>query len=272
VRSVLDQTYSNLELLIVDDGSTDDTRAVVQPFLADARVRYLHQPNGGQTIAKNHGIREATGQFIGFLDADDLWVANKLELQLPLFARSEVGVVYGRLQYVDATGDEGAVLNDELFRGWISGALLISNCVGFGTALARKECFDRLGSFDEKLRMGIDYDIWLRFSAHFEFDYVDEVLLKYRIWPGQMSKDLKTRYLTGIATMQRFLDNNPGRVDTQTQREAWANTYVGYGKCLKLVDGNLVPAFEQFIRALRYRPMYLPAWKAIVKCLLGMTP
>jgi glycosyltransferase involved in cell wall biosynthesis len=271
VRSVLQQTYPNLELLIVDDGSTDDTRAVVQPFLADPRVRYLHQPNGGQTIAKNHGVREARGQFIGFLDADDLWVVDKLELQLPLFARHEVGVVYSRLVYIDEAGIEKRVSDNELFRGQVSGPLFVQNFIGFGTALVRKECFDRLGSFDETLRMGIDYDLWLRFSTQYEFDYLPRPLLHYRIWAGQMSKNCKTRYRTGIATMQRFLDANPGLVDERTRRDAWAHTYVGYGACLFYADRHRMPALREFFTALRYRPGYLPAWRAIVMTLLGVT-
>ena len=248
VRSVLEQTHSNLEVLIVDDGSTDDTPAVVQPFLADPRVRYLRQPNGGQTIAKNHGVREATGEFVGFLDADDLWVPDKLEAQLPLFARPEVGVVYSRLVYIDEAGNGQHVSDNALFRGQVSAPLFVQNFIGFGTALVRKECFDRLGSFDETLRMGIDYDLWLRFSTQYEFDYLPRPLLRYRIWAGQMSKNCKTRYQTGIATMQRFIEANPGLVDERTRRDAWAHTYVGYGGCLHY------RGWAEDARAARVRP------------------
>jgi hypothetical protein len=116
--------------------------------------------------------------------------------------------------------------------------------------------------------MGFDYDLWLRISTQYEFDYVDRPLLYYRIWPGQMSKNVKTRYLNGIETMKNFLQQFPGVVDKHTERKAWAHTYVGFGQCLMDTDGNLGAAFRLYLRALRCSPAYLPAWKAMIKVIL----
>lgn len=270
VRSALDQTYRNLEVLIVDDGSTDGTRGTVEPLLGDRRVRYLHQQNRGQAAAKNHGVREARGEYVAFLDADDLWVRDKLELQVPLLVGSAaVGVVYSKMAYIDETGKELGISDYGLFRGRVSGPLLISNFIGFGTSVAKRQCFERLGGFDEAMRMGIDYDLWLRFSTEYEFDYVDRPLLRYRVWSGQMSNNCRGRYLSGIATMQRFLRKFPDLVDRDTQRQAWAHTYVGYGQCLYQLEGRAVPALRLYAQALRYKPAYVPAWKAILKATLG---
>lgn len=271
VRSVLDQTYKRIEVLIVDDGSTDDTQTVMEPFLDNPRVRYDTQENKGQATAKNHGVRESSGDYIAFLDADDIWALDKLDAQLPLLSRSEtVGVVYSRFICIDETGKELTVADHELFRGRVSGPLLIRNFIGFGTSIVKRECFERLGGFKENVRMGIDYDLWLRFSTRYEFDYIDRPLLYYRVWSGQMSNNCKSRYLNGIETMRNFLQEFPGVVDKHTENEAWAHTYVGFGQCIQDVDQRLGSALHLYMRALRYRPSYLPAWKAIIKAILRL--
>lgn len=270
IQSVLAQTYENFELLIVDDGSMDNTREVVKAFLDNAQVKYLVQKNKGQAAAKNRGILESSGEYIAFLDADDMWAPEKLELQVPLFASSEnLGVVYSRLACIDQSGSYLGVANNELFRGRISERLLNHNFVGFSTAVVKKECFDRLGGFNENYRMAIDYDLWLRFSTQYEFDYVDLPLLYYRWWPGQLSQNFsKQRYLCAIDIMRNFIQEFPGAVPKNIENESWAHTYVGFGQCLQRVDQRLGPALRLYVRALRYKPSYLPAWKSIIRTIL----
>jgi glycosyltransferase involved in cell wall biosynthesis len=268
LRSALDQSYENIEVLVIDDGSQDDTQAIMAPFRSDHRVRYAFQQNRGQAAAKNHGIREARGEYVAFLDADDMWAPDKLERQMPLFPRSPaVGIVYSRFAYIDEAGSELRIEDYELFRGRVSGPLLIRNFIGFGTSVVRKECFDRLGSFDESIGMGIDYDLWLRLSTQYEFDYVDRPLLRYREWPGQMSSNWRVRYLNGIAIMKNFLRNFPDAVDKRTVNEAWAHTYTGFGYCMR--GSGRTEALSLYLRALRFKPAYFPAWKGIAATLLG---
>ena len=271
VKSALDQTYKNIEVLVVDDGSTDDTDHAIEPLLEDPRLRYCRQENKGQAAAKNRGIRESRGAYIAFLDADDVWALDKLDLQLPLFSRSEaVGVVHARVVYIDKTGRELSVADNRLFRGRVSGPLLIRNFIGFGTSIVKRECFDRLGVFKENVRMGVDYDLWLRLSTQYEFDYIDRPLLYYRVWSGQMSNNGKSRYENGIEIMKNFLHDFPGVVDRRTENEAWAHTYVGFGQCVQEVDQRFDSAFKLYLRALRYRPSYLPAWKAIITAIFRL--
>lgn len=268
LRSALAQTYRNTEVLIIDDGSTDATADAVAPFLADARVRYLTQENAGQAVAKNRGIRESTGDYVAFLDADDLWAPEKLEAQMPLFAASRaVGVVCSAFSYIDENGDPLPRVPGKLHRGRVSGPLLISNFVGFGTSVVRRECFERLGTFNESLGMGIDYDLWLRLSTRYEFDYVERPLLNYREWPGQMSRNWNTRYLNGIEIMKNFLRDFPDAVDERTASEAWAHTYTGFGYSMR--GSGRREALSLYLRALRFKPDYVPAWKGIAATLLG---
>lgn len=270
VSSALAQTYDRIEVLIIDDGSTDNTAAIAQGLLTDPRVRYIHQQNGGQASSKNRGIRESKGEFIAFLDADDLWEPTKLEEQLPLFEKSaKVGVVCARYVEIDAEGKELRVDSSTFFRGKVSGRLLKYNYIGFSTSVVRRECFETLGCFKENLGMGIDYDLWLRFSTRYEFDFVDRTLVRYRVWSGQMSKNLKRRYLNGIAIMQQFLQEYPGVVSEHLRREAWAHTFSGFGDCLRATESSMNPALQQYLRALSHRPDYVHAWKGLLKVAIG---
>lgn len=270
LRSALQQTYRNLEVIVVDDGSTDDTVSVVTPFLEDSRVRYVHQLNAGQAKAKNRGIYEAKGEFVAFLDADDLWLPTKLERQIPLFASDSVGVVYCRSVEIDERGAEVRPLDFPLYRGSVSGRLLIFNFVGFSSSVVRKRCIEKLGAFREDLGMGIDYEIWLRYSAHHHFDFVDAPLVQYRVWSGQMSKNVERRYLNGIRIMTEFLAECPEAVDSSTRRYAWAHTYSGFADSLRGSEQGKGAAFRHYMRALGYRPTYVPAWKGVLKLLLGV--
>lgn len=273
VRSVLAQSYKNIEVLIVDDGSTDNTREVVEEFLGDPRINYIIQENKGQAAAKNRGVYESSGEYIAFLDADDMWAPEKLDLQIPIFSRSKaLGVVYAKLICIDEKGEELLAMPDNylLFRGRVSNPLFIRNFIRFGTVVIRRECFERLGGFKEHIRMGIDYDLWLRFSTQYEFDYVDRPLLYYRVWPGQMSNNFKGRYLNGIEIMKSFLQEFPGVIDEKTEKEAWAHTYVGFGQCLRKSDRKIGPALGFYVRALSHKLNYLPAWRAIIATFLGI--
>jgi glycosyltransferase involved in cell wall biosynthesis len=271
VQSVLAQTYQPVEVVVVDDGSTDHTAEAMAPLLGDSRVVYVKQKNGGQAVAKNRGIQESRARYVAFLDADDLWTADKLELQMPLLLKSPaVGVVYSRVGYIDEHGSDTGVADNELFRGRISGPMLIRNFIGFGTSVVKKECFERLGSFNEAMKMGIDYDLWLRFSTQYEFEYVDKPLLRYRIWAGQMSHNCQGRYRAGLDTMKRFLEKYPDAVDRKTWNEAWAHTFVGYAHCMNASGGGIIAAMKLFGQALRHRPSYFPAWRGMLTTMLGI--
>jgi glycosyltransferase involved in cell wall biosynthesis len=269
VRSVLAQSYLNVDVQIVDDGSTDDTPTIVRQWDAHPRVRLHRQSNAGQAHAKNQGIALSRGDFIAFLDADDVWLPEKLARQMPLFAgRPEVGVVYSGYERMDGEGRPLPKGPTRMHRGRVSGALLIENFVPFPSAVVRRERLERHGAFDETLGMGIDYDLWLRLSAHCQFDFIAEPTVRYRIWPGQMSKNYRQRYESGIRIMQRFLERNPGVVGDSVARRAWAHTYTGRGDSTLWQEKDRVAAFRDYMRALSFRPAYWPAWRSMLRSLV----
>ena len=189
---------------------------------------HTEQANGGQARAKNRAIELSRGRFVAFLDADDTWNPDKLAQQMPLFrGRPEVGVVYSDFQCMDANGRPLVKGITRMRRGWVTGPLLIESFVPYSAGVVRRECLERHGGFDETLEMGIDYDLFLRLSAHWQFDFVPQSTVRYRIWSGQMSKNYRKRYESAIRIMRSFLANNPGLVSPSVVREAWAHTYVG---------------------------------------------
>lgn len=269
IKSVLGQTFADLDLHIVDDGSTDNTQAVVESFRSDARLHYHHQKNSGQTRAKNVGISRSKGAFIAFCDADDMWLSDKLERQMPLFVSDAVAVVYSRTQRIFADGQCIADANPEpLHSGRITRHLFRSNFIPFGTSVVRRACLEAVGGFDENYRMGIDWDLWLRMSTRYEFRVLDEVTYLYRVWPGQMSNNWRGRYDAAFRIMDKFLKSYPNELAAAHVREAYAHSFTERGRCRTLLDGEYRDGLSDTFIALRYMPSYWPAWKLIGRILV----
>ncbi len=269
VRSVLGQTYGNLELIVVDDGSTDGTRELVEQFLGDPRVRYLYQPNAGQPAADNLGISHARGSFIAFIDADDVWMLDKLARQMPLFAASaRVGVVFSSITHVDEDGQRLVAHQVPRYAGRVTDRLFVHNFVPFSSSVVRRECFDRIGTFDATLRGSYDYDLWLRASVDYDFALVEDSTVYYRVWPGQMSHRFRVFYDGGIRVMRRFQAANQRELSARAARNGWANTYAGRAYCIKKYEGATWQAMTDYGRALWANPMYMPAWKGLAETLV----
>ena len=189
VRSVQEQTHTAWELVVVDDGSTDDTREVVQALAsADARVRYVQRENGGQAAARNTGLGEARGRLVAFLDADDLWLPGKLEAQIAVMEQTGVDLVYTDGYFFS---EDGVVSEEERFNilpGEARGVemfrtLFTSNRIGTLSVLVKREALDAVGLFDEgrAYQNSEDYDLWLRLAkGGASFYGMTEKLMRYR--------------------------------------------------------------------------------------------
>ena len=198
VNSVLTQNYSQLELLVVDDGSTDGTAQ--HPALQDPRIRVLHQENAGPAAARNLGLAHACRELIAFIDADDLWLPGKLSAQVAyLQAHPDAQIVFGGfLRWEPDTSGRFAapptaspnpnplVLAQP--SGWIYTDLLLDSVVHIITAVVRQPVFDIVGNFDTRLTTGSDYDFWLRASRHFQMHQLAQTLACYRIHPQSITK------------------------------------------------------------------------------------
>ena len=194
VESVLAQKYSPVEIIIVDDGSTDGTATVARSF--PETVRYLHQTNHGPAAARNRGIEQAQGDLIAFADADDLWPSHKLELQLPYLIRdSKIDIVLGRIQQVLLSETQAKEIGDPAFS------------VNLGSAVIRRSCFERVGLFDETMRYSEDVDWFMRArEGAAAIMTIDAVTLFYRQHEQNMTRGKSTSELNVLKALKKSLD------------------------------------------------------------------
>jgi glycosyltransferase involved in cell wall biosynthesis len=187
VESVLNQTYKDYEIIVVDDGSVDSTRDALLPYMQE--IRYHYKENGGIANAKNAGIRLSKTDFIAFLDHDDLWVPDKLKLQMEYFNKNpQVGLVYAKYNTF-RDGKELRTKSEKGYSGWVFKELLSKSFIQTSTVIVKKECLDAVGPYDESLSLGDEYDMFLRISKKFQCGFVDKGLTRYRIHDTNASND-----------------------------------------------------------------------------------
>lgn len=193
--SILSQHYPNLEIIVVDDGSSDGSAENAEAY--GSPVTVIRQKNQGPAAARNRGVRESHGEYLAFLDGDDVWLPGKLLAQMEYFAsHKDVGIVYGNFKRwgMNEAGDyppkeafitpqpNGGIDNNE--PGWIYHKLLLGNIVHIISAVIPRSLFDTLGGIDESLRVGEDYDFWLRASRLVQAHKLAIDVALYRTNPG----------------------------------------------------------------------------------------
>ena len=255
--SVADQTFplDHIEVIVVDDGSTDDTSARVSEFSAqiDMHVRYVRQNNAGPAAARNHGIRLAKGSVIAFLDDDDLWLPTKLERQVPLLQGS-TGLAYCDNVFVDSYGIvlENYVRRIRLCRGNAMLALFQDFFLLTSAVCLRKSVIDEIGGFKEHLRVGEDYEFFLRVAAKCDFDYSSEKLLVRTVRPDSLSRqDFCLDAESDLSTLNEFLSAHPNFASANrvAVRKRLADYRFEYGYNL-LSHGKRHQALRQLTRSM----------------------
>jgi len=266
IQSIVDQTYRNCELVVVDDGSTDRTAERVRAFQDRLEIRYVcHDRPLGIAPTMNDGVRHATGQLIAFLDHDDAWFPEFLETQTThLQGHPDVGMVHADFQTMDV---EGRIIEESVSAsrgrkrpsGQVFPQLFMDSFIAGNSVLIRRECFERLGLFDESLRWG-DYHMWLRIARHYRVDYIDKVLTKYRQHPTQSTRSTTQPTAdappVAIQAIEKILDLYPDvrqELGERAIRHRIASSYfdLGYGAFTR---EELPEARRQTRRALRLWP------------------
>jgi glycosyltransferase involved in cell wall biosynthesis len=184
IHSVIGQSFRDFEIVVVDDASDFFTADLVKSF-QDNRVRWIrHEQRRGGAAARNTGIRNSAGEFVAFLDDDDEWHPEKLSRQVAVLKESSsaVGVIYTGCEAVDRVSGEVRAKKIPVHKGDLSDILLQGNCIGStSSVLMRRQCFEVVGMFDESLPSFQDYDLWIRLSRVFQFEYIADCLLKYHL-------------------------------------------------------------------------------------------
>ena len=179
IKSILNQTFQDFEIIVVDDGSVDDTEEVVRSF-DDPRIKYLkHQKNLGASTARNTGIKNSRGEYIAFLDSDDEWLPEKLKKQINIFQRApdKVGLVYSWAEMIDEKGELFRKLNF-VVKGRVLQNILRGNFIPSSTVVVKKKCFDEVGLFDESFASCQDREMWTRIATKYEMEVVPEYLAR----------------------------------------------------------------------------------------------
>lgn len=268
IESVLAQTYPYFEMIIVDDGSTDNTKSVIEPFLQDARISYFYQENQRQSVARNKGLDVANGDYICFLDSDNYWFSDKLEKSFAAFSTNpEADIVYGDIVTVDEQGQEMTRDNMPRYSGKITRFLLRDNYVSMNTAMVRKKCFEEMGGLDPSCEVADDYEMWLRFSAKFTYLYISEYLTYYRVMKDQISSNKDKRFKFNEQIVRNFQKRFPDVVNSAIFCEGWCHFYTRKGRCYAQ-QGQLCIAWKSYFKALQNKPFSIVPWRALARLVI----
>jgi len=181
INSVLEQTYKNYEIIVIDDGSTDGTSEIVKQF--GNKIRYFYQENRGPSAARNTGIKNAIGDLVAFIDSDDVWLPEKLSLQVKLFDMNHrVGMVSSAFFSCDSNLNVNRVIKDDRLtnKKYILKKLFIRNIFPTPTVLVKRECFEKVGLFNESYGFAEDWEMWVRIGLEYDLAYVKTPLCRCR--------------------------------------------------------------------------------------------
>lgn len=226
LESVFTQSYRPIEVIVIDDGSTDRTAEVVESYqtrrINKERLIFIHQQNAGPSAARNAGINVAKSKYIAFLDSDDIWTKDKLFRQVQLMeTHPDTGLLFGNTRRFSRDNilvpslfeQKGYDLNffgeDFYLRHAYNKILTNGNFITTGTVMLRRECIERVGNFDENLRYSEDMDLWLRIAVRYPIAYSKDIYMLRRIHEHNVSENVEAMYLGFIAVIRKHGEQYP---------------------------------------------------------------
>ena len=279
VESALAQSRKPLEIIVVDDGSTDDTRQVLQPYHDKGNIRYIYQKNSGLSAARNTGIQAAAGEWIAFLDADDVWFVDKLALQLQCAQMQRDACIIGAVESTHATAAVPNVkdANGESIPFTCLSTLDLLGAMPFGASsvMARRSALIEAGLFNEKRRSVEDREMWLKLTLLGSGARVNKPLWTYRIHPNQMNANPGRMSENYASVLDDFFVSNP----KCAVHRSFAYGYYCYDSAIAHFDAGLnLKAFSFLVKSFLHHPLPLPQRHAerkfyraavLAKCVFG---
>ena len=254
IESVLAQTWANKEIIVVNDGSTDETPSILIQF--GNSIQVIHQENKGLGAARNTGIRAAQGDLIAFIDADDLWEPEFLETQVTaLTSNPDVDIVYCWWSYIDQYGNQLPQQDRFSKSGDLLQTLITSNRIPIMATLLRRKCVETTKGFDEDKLIIEDWDFWLRVAYQgYRFICTPKKLVKYRFHRNNMTLNIERSPLCYLNVIEKFFSNEnlpefAKELRAEVYGQVFLNTTLNYLSC-----DNLEKANEYFVESIKYCP------------------
>ncbi len=261
INSVFRQTYDDYEIIVVDDGSTDNTREEMKPY--SGRARYIYKANGGVASARNVGIHEANGDYIAFLDSDDLWHPEKLKSTAAFIdTLPHCGLFHSNTNLIRENGSMISMLKRRDLGRAAYHELLMGYSLVNSSITVKKECFTQCGVFYEqfKAKAGAeDWDMWIRICRKFPSKLINEALVYYRIHQGNYSKNEFLNLNEDILSVLHRAIERDRRLPAVVKQKAFSNAYYLRGR--KYLRATLrVEARKELRKCLRINPFHLHAY------------
>jgi glycosyltransferase involved in cell wall biosynthesis len=269
--SIWKQTYNNYEVIIVDDGSTDNTRDILKASIQDNRIIYFYQKNQGAARARNKGIESASGKFITFLDSDDCFLPNKLLNQIKYFEKfPDANIVHSNFYKFDQDGNNLGIRNTSFFSGDIYPSILLywKMLIPISCVMIRTEIIKDVGYFDEKLgNFGEDLDLLARISKKYPFHHINECLVGIRVHSSNLSGD-NTNFINNHLP---YIEKMSLEVAGVFKRRMYSKLYLYGGLTLlgKGKNSHMKIARKNFFTSLQYWPIQIKSWGGILISFLG---
>lgn len=270
IESALAQTHKPMEVIVVNDGSTDGTAKILEAYRG--RIKVVSQPNRGLALARNAGVEASEGEWLAFLDADDYWAPNKIERQLQI-AGPGVDLIYSDRYNVGERGSVPELHSDliPLFEGDVFlDLLIIGNLMTASSVLIRRAAFSQLGGFFTGCPGTEDWDLWIHFAAERPIRVCREPLVYYRLHSENMSRHPFRMWSSRIVVTKRALQLPRGKaLASSLRRRIWCKTWMSNGADANRRGWRLL-AVAANVRALSYWPFEIRPYKEALRACLGL--
>ncbi len=268
IKSVINQTYKRVQLIVVDDGSTDDSIRIIEKIRGKYGFEFIIQENKGQSAAINRGMRDyAKGKYVACLDSDDYWDVSKVEKQIQFMEKNpQYGMCYTRNYIIEGSIRKPVYKHNSFFgkSGWLFDYIFLENFIPALTVMVRKEVYDKVGLFDEQRLYVEDYDMWLRIAKQYQIGFIDEYLAYYRLHESNIHYDYDKMRLFALEVIKSWKNENLYKQALTRHYASWFCKLAGKEK--KLALKHLYLAFKNSVNYCFI--MNQPVFRGIIKLCL----